>query len=217
MPSVRTVLFDLDGTLIDTIELILASFQHTHQTHFGTDRDPALWIAGIGTPLRTQLGEVARSDAELEALLATFRAYNAEHHDRMARPYPGAVETVRALFQKGVPLGLVTSKVRAGARRSLRRLGLEDELPVRICADDVDRSKPDPEPVHRALEALGAAPETTVFVGDSPHDLLSGQRAGVQTAAASWGPFDSDALRRHQPTHWLQRIDQVLSLLPTGV
>ncbi|MEM9194811.1 MAG: HAD-IA family hydrolase [Myxococcota bacterium] len=212
-PPVRAVLFDLDGTLIDSIELIVASFRYTHRTHFGTDRPDEFWIRGIGRPLRDQLGDVAESREELQTLLDIYRTYNLEHHDRMARPYVGAVETVRRLAERGTPLALVTSKLRIGAERGLRLLGLEDEFPVRVCADDVTRGKPDPMPVHLALEQLRANPRETVFVGDSPHDMEAGRRAGVQTAAASWGPFEESVLREHAPTYWLAHIEEVLPLV----
>lgn len=207
-----TYLFDLDGTLLDSIDLILTSFHHTSRVHFDKEFSDDQWLAGIGTPLRDQLGGIARSEEELAAMLDTYRAYNLGRHDEMARPYPGIVEAVQRLHQMGAPLGLVTSKLRTGAERGLHLLGLEDEFPVRVCADDVVNGKPDPEPVLMALEALGASAADAFFVGDSPHDIEAGNQAGVSTVAVAWGPFSRETLEAAKPDHWLDEPNDIFDL-----
>jgi pyrophosphatase PpaX len=208
----RTYLFDLDGTLLDSIELILHSFHHTTRIHMGRELGDAYWLRGVGTPLRDQLATVAQSAAELQAMLDTYRTYNLESHDRMARPYPGVVEVVRRLQERGSRLGLVTSKLSTGAERGLKLLRLEDSFSVRICADDVARGKPDPEPVLKALSALSEEPEEAVFIGDSLHDVQSGKRAGVRTAVVTWGPFGRAPFEEEPPDHWLEQPEDILSL-----
>ena len=162
--------------------------------------------------MRDQLGRVARSKEELAAMLDTYVAYNLTHHDDKAKPYPGVVEAVRRLHRMGAPLGLVTSKLRRGTRRGLRLLGLEEEFGVRICADDVVNGKPHPEPVLMALQALGASPEDALFVGDSPHDIEAGKRAGVTTVAVAWGPFPRETLEGGEPDHWLEEPADIFDL-----
>lgn len=208
----RTYLFDLDGTLLDSIDLILTTFHHTSRVHLGLEFSDSHWLEGMGTPLRDQLGRVARSKEELAAMLDTYVTYNLSHHDAKAKPYPGVVEAVRRLDQMGAPLGLVTSKMRAGTERGLRLLGLEEEFRVRICADDVVHGKPHPEPVLMALRALGASPEDALFIGDSLHDIEAGKRAGVTTVAVAWGPFPREALEAGEPDHWLEEPGHVLDL-----
>lgn len=208
----RTYLFDLDGTLLDSIDLILESFHHTARVHRRPERSDAHWLAGIGTPLRVQLSQMADSDEELEALLDTYRNYNLERHDAMAKPYPGIVEVVKTLHQRKAKLALVTSKLSRGATRGLRLLGLEEEFPVRVCADDVVQGKPHPEPVFKALAALGAQPSEAVFIGDSDHDIEAGRRAGVETAAVSWGPFAREALEAAGPSRWIESPEELLAL-----
>ena len=206
-----TYLFDLDGTLLDSVELILASYRHTALAHRGEAPDDAVWLAGLGTPLRTQLRHLSDDPAEIEAMAETYREHNLANHDRMVRPYDGVVEAVRALALRAT-LGLVTSKLRYGALRGLRVAGLEDAFAVVIGADDVDRHKPDPAPVLAAVERLGADPATTVFVGDSPHDMAAGRAAGVRTAAVLWGPFPREALEPHQPDRWLYTPQDLATL-----
>jgi pyrophosphatase PpaX len=208
----KTYLFDLDGTLLDSIELILTSFHYTSRVHLGTELPDSQWLAGVGTRLRTQLAKVARSEEELDAMLDTYQTYNLEQHDTMAKPYPGVVEVVKTLHRDKAKLALVTSKLSKGANRGVRLLGLDEELSVRVCADDVVRGKPDPEPVLKALVALDVPPEGAVFIGDSEHDIESGRRAGVETAAAAWGPFSGEKLEAAGPTYWLETPEQILDL-----
>lgn len=210
--DMKTYLFDLDGTLLDSIELILKSFHHTARVHGRPERSDAHWLAGIGTPLRVQLSEMASSDEELDALLETYREYNLEHHDAMAKPYPGIIEVVRTLHRKEAKLALVTSKLSRGATRGLRLLGLEAEFLVRVCADDVVQGKPHPEPVLKALSALDALPSDAILIGDSDHDIQAGRRAGVETAAVSWGPFAREALEAAGPSHWIESPEELLRL-----
>ena len=208
----RTYLFDLDGTLLDSIDLILTSFHHTSRIHLGRQLPDEYWLAGVGTPLRTALRKVAGSDEETDAMLATYRDFNLEHHDAMAKAYPGVTDVVRRLHRDGAKLALVTSKLSIGANRGLRLLELEEEFPVRICADDVVNGKPHPEPVLKALAALEAPASSAVFIGDSEHDMAAGRAAGVDTIAVTWGPFPRATLEAQAPTHWIDTPEQLLGL-----
>lgn len=180
------VLFDLDGTLLDSIDLILVSYRHTLAAHGLAPRTDQDVLSGLGTRLEDQFRRWGCDD--IEALIATFVEYNLSVHDEWVRPYPGVSEIVRTLRARGTPLAVVTSKRRRGAGQGLRALGLETCFDALVCGDDVSRPKPDPEPVDRALGLLGVAPSTRVtFVGDSTHDVHSGRAAGVHTIAATWG------------------------------
>ena len=210
--ALTTFLFDLDGTLIDSIELILRSYRHTMRAHRGLEPPDEVWMKGLGTPLWVQFRDWTDDPAEIEAMVATYRAYNLEHHDALVRPYDGVVAAVRALRHQGKTLGLVTSKLRSGALRGLQLAGLEDAFAVIVGADEVTHPKPDPEPVLKALECLGAPATGAVFIGDSRHDIECGRAAGVKTAAALWGPFDRAQLQDLEPDYWLERPED-LSLL----
>jgi len=207
-----TFLFDLDGTLIDSIELILRSYRHTMRAHRGLEPPDEVWMQGLGTPLRVQFRHWTEDPAEIEAMVATYRAYNLEHHDELVRPYEGVVAAVRDLRRKGRTLGLVTSKIREGALRGLELAGFEDHFEVIVGADDVTHPKPHPEPVLKALEQLSAPAADTVFIGDSRHDIECGRAAGVKTAAVLWGPFDRTHLEDLAPDYWLERPEDLATL-----
>jgi len=198
-----TVLFDLDGTLIDSTELILSSYRHTLETHRGVAPADDVWIAGLGTPLWVQFKKFTNDPAEIDAMVATYRDHNREHHDAMVQEFPGVLEAVGQLRDRGTRLGIVTSKKRHGAERGLTLCGFDGLFDVVVTADDVERHKPNPEPVVRALERLGSRTTDTIFVGDSPHDIDAGRGAGVATGAVLWGPFPRRTLEEHQPDHWI--------------
>jgi pyrophosphatase PpaX len=113
MPRLDTILFDLDGTLIDSVRLILDSYHHTLASHGLPPRTDEEWLRGVGTPLSAQFAEWGGDPITLEALIATYREYNLKHHDRMVTVYPGIVQTVGALKAAGLATGLVTSIARA--------------------------------------------------------------------------------------------------------
>ena len=214
MPQFDACLYDLDGTLIDSIELIFATYRHTLLQHRGTAPSDDVWLQGLGTTLREQLGPFARDADELEAMVATYRDFNFDHHDAMIRPFPGTRSAVEGLKAQGVKLGIVTSKMQYGLQRGLRVCGLDDLFTVLVAADNVDKHKPDPAPVLLALEQIGVGPGQTLFVGDSPHDVVAGNAAGVTTAAALWGPFPRSDLERAAPDHWLERPSDIAGLVP---
>lgn len=207
------MLLDLDGTLIDSIELILASYRHTLAVHGRPPLPDSEWMRGVGTPLRVQLAQCAKSPEDLQALVETYREYNLANHDRMISAYPGVVDLVRAARMMGLHTGVVTSKNREGTRRGLRLVGLEDAIEIMVCADDVTHPKPHPEPVLQAVARLGADPAGTLFVGDSVHDLHSGKRAGVLTGAALWGPFKREELEPALPDYWFNTPTHLRKLL----
>jgi pyrophosphatase PpaX len=204
MAPLRTFLFDLDGTLIDSVRLILDSYHHTLAAHGIPPRTDDEWLRGVGTPLTVQFAPW-KDHPGIEAMIATYRDYNLAHHDSCVTPYPGVVEAVRAVKAAGMATGLVTSKNRGGALRGLRLCGIEELMDVIVGADEVVHPKPHPEPVLKALGLLGADPGTAVYVGDSTHDMESGRAAGVWTAAALWGPFARAALEPTEPDFWLER------------
>lgn len=216
MPTIRTVLFDLDGTLIDSLRLILDSYHHTLSQHGLPARSDADWLKGVGTPLTVQLAEWRDEIGTIEALIATYREYNLKHHDRMVTVYPGVLPAVRELKAAGLQTGLVTSKNRHGALRGLTLVGLEALMDVLVCADEVTNPKPHPEPVQKAVALLGADPRSTVYVGDSVHDMHSGRAAGVLTAAALWGPFPRIQLEVAEPDYWLETPGDLLKLALTA-
>lgn len=211
--KLTTFLFDLDGTLLDSVRLILDSYHYTTTKHALPARTDDEWLAGLGTPLRVQFRDSVRPDLSMDQLVATYREFNLANHDAMAAAYPGVVDVLRQVRQRGIRFGLVTSKNQYGARLGLKLMGIEEEFEVVIGADDVVNPKPHAEPVLKALERMQVAKEHTVYIGDSVHDMESGRAAGVRTAGVLWGPFTRDQLERTKPDYWLERPGDLMTLL----
>ncbi len=208
-----TILFDFDGTLVDSIELILESYRQTMRVHRPDQEWPDdLWLKGLGTPLRVQFRHFTDDAAEVQAMIATYREWNMANHDRMVTAYPGAVDAVKALKAKGARMGIVTSKNLHGLQRGLNLVGMDGLFDSFVTADSMEASKPDPAPVLAGIRELGGAPETSVMVGDSPHDMAAGRNAGAATVACLWGPFKREHLEHERPDHWVEDFDQLLRL-----
>jgi pyrophosphatase PpaX len=207
-----TYLFDLDGTLIDSTELIMASFRHTMMVNLGEVPADSAWRSGFGTPLRTQLERFARDAREAEAMRSTYVEFHDIHHDRMVEAYPGIRDALEDLRGPSITLGIVTSKNRRAMRRGLQLCGLDGYFNACVTVDDVNEFKPHPAPVIAALDQLSADAGETVFIGDSPHDMVAGRAAGVRTAAVLWGPFSREVLARQAPDYWLTHPTEISSL-----
>lgn len=207
------ILFDLDGTLIDSIGLIVGAMEYAFADRV---RRPPVdeWTAAIGTPLDAMLRTWAEDESDMVQLRDRYREFQQSRHDAMTTAYPGVVETVHALAAAGHPLAVVTSKMEAGARRSLKFIGVEACFRAVIGIDATVKHKPEPEPVWLALERLGGvARDRSIFVGDSTHDMHAGRAAGVITAAATWGPFSREQLATADPAHWLDRMEDLPALV----
>jgi len=146
-------------------------------------------------------------------MIAIYRDYNLSNHDARVSAFPGVTEMVREVRARRRATALVTSKNRSASERGLALVGLAGTMDAIVTCDDVERPKPDRQPVDVALSRLGATAGSAVFVGDSLHDLASGRAAGVRTAAALWGPFNRADLEAGEPDHWLERPDDLVHIL----
>jgi pyrophosphatase PpaX len=207
------LLFDLDGTLVDTTELILGAMRHAFADYPGRRPSDADWVRGVGKPLRVQMLELAEQPGHVDGLVARYRTWFWEHHDGMTRPFPEAAELLAGLRAGGHPVGVVTAKLEEPARRSLERAGLWRSIDVVVGADSLPEHKPDPAPVRLALSRLGRRPDEAVLVGDSPHDVAAGNAAGVATAAALWGASPHQALLAAHPRWLLSSLGEVRDLV----
>lgn len=189
-----TILFDLDGTLVDSIELIVAAALNAFACRPGPSPSEAEIRNTIGRPLPTTFGPWLVGDDDLPFLISKYREYQLEHHDRLMNAYDGILEAVAALDAAGHRMGIVTSKVGFMAERALVHTGLASYMRCIIASDSTTKHKPDPEPVLLALERLEAAPSDAIFVGDSPYDMQAARAAGVHALGVAWGAFTAETL-----------------------
>lgn len=213
LAGTAAVLFDLDGTVVDTIPHILASFRHATAVVLGAPLPDDVLMHYVGVPLATQMRYFTDDEETAERLLAAYREFNHRTHDEMARLYPNTRSTLEALAAAGLPMGIVTSKSRMMAQRAIDLFDLGTFFSVMITADDTPRHKPDPLPVSEGVRLLGVDHQLAVYVGDSPADIESGKGAGLGTVAATWGVASRERLAAAQPTAIIDDIAELPALL----
>lgn len=211
MKEYSTYLFDIDGTLLDTMELIYQTFHYTCLKYTGKEPTREMIWSTVGIPLAVQMDlYLGDTGDRKEEILNSHMARQAVIYKDYLKIFPDVRETLSALYNKGKTLGIVTSRTTPSLLCYLRHFDIEQYFSIIITPDCSGKHKPDPEPVFKALEQSSALPEETVFLGDAEVDILSGSRASVDTAFASWGPNRLEDLTV-QPTWDLKSIKEFIS------
>jgi pyrophosphatase PpaX len=210
-PVYRAVVFDLDGTIVDSVELIIISFQHAIREVLGREISREESIAWVGRPLREQM--VLFSPEHADELVAVYREFNHREHDRMLRLYDGILNLLDGLIGAGVKLGLVTSKSRYTTQMAFDLTGIESYFDATVCADESPGNKPSPEPILACLERLGVGVVEAAYVGDSPSDVQAARAALVYAIAVTWGVFDADTLEAEKPDTLVHTIPELAEIL----
>ena len=217
MAGLKAVLFDNDGTLVDSRELILASFHHTGPAVLGRQLSDAEYLQKVGQPLNVQVKDYTDDPVLQKRFCEVYRAHNQTVHDKMIKAFPGTVGALARLSAAGLVLGVVTSKRHDTAWHGLEIVGCAPYLDCCVGWDDVERPKPDPQPVQRGCELLGFMPQECLYVGDAPFDLQAGKGAGALAAAVTWGMFDEPRLAAEDPDFvahtWDELVEQTLALM----
>ncbi len=209
-----TVLFDVDGTLVDSREVILRTYTDAVRDVEGDPTaDP---VARLGADRMLQMPAsavftlLAADDPERTRRIAD--SFQRRYAERRPRWFPGALEAVRALHEDGLRLAIVTSKSRRRLDEHLAAVGASAMFAAAICAEDVRHTKPDPEPVTAALARLGTAPGTAALVGDGPDDVKAARAAGVASIGVAYG-FHPRECRAAAPDHWLEDLRDLPGLV----
>ena len=207
-------LFDFDGTLVDTTEMIYQGLRHATTTILGRDdftREQLL--ANVGKPLPRQMELLNAEKAEL--LLESYREHHETHHDALIRDFPGVDKALYRLRTAGVTVVVVTSKRRASVEMALKQFPELDLVVDRfVTLEDTNEHKPNPEPLLKGLELVGDVPtEEAAYVGDSPFDVQAARAAGLTSVAVSWGAFSEETLREADPDHLVPDIDAAVDVL----
>ncbi|ARK32052.1 pyrophosphatase PpaX [Halalkalibacter krulwichiae] len=209
--NIDTLLFDLDGTLINTNELIIASFLHTLEEYRPGEYTREHVIDFIGPPLKDSFEKV--DPERVDDMIQTYRTFNHAKHDELVTEYEGVYETIKELHERGFKIAIVTTKIRKTALMGLKLTGLDQYFDVVIGLDDVEKAKPDPEPLEKALKALGSSKETAMMIGDSHFDVQAGKNLGIPTAVVGWSIKGEERIRTFEADYILSNMRDLIAIV----
>lgn len=207
----KGIIFDLDGTLSDSVPCILKCSALVHQA-MGIPWDEAEQRKSIGKPLYQCALEWAGED-RVEEYLQTSKSVNQKYLGDMVQPFEGIIELLHRLKAAGVKMCVATSRLKWGADLSCEKIGAAPYLIKIIGVEDTEKHKPDPEPALLALEVMGIAAADAVFVGDSPVDINCGKNAGMDSIGVGWGVTPAEKLLAENPAYFCRTVDDLAKVL----
>lgn len=182
---ITTVLFDFDGTIMDTNGLIADSWRYTVLSLAGRSVSDDEIRSSLGEPLVDSMRRLI-PETGAEHAVDVYREYQRDKYLESIRLFGGVKETLLALREAGYKTALVTSRMKSSTERALAHFELAELFDAVLTANDTDKFKPDPEPVYAILERVGSKPEEAILIGDTRHDIEAGRAAGVFTVLAGW-------------------------------
>lgn len=218
MQKIDTVLFDFDGTVMDTNDVILKSWQHAFRQILGKTADEARLLKTFGEPLKMTMKNFFGGDEEqVERNVEIYRSYQRDHYLDLISLFPGVREMLEEVKSAGFKTALVTSRLKPTTYDGLRKFAIEAFFDCIITADDVTKHKPDPQPVFRALESLGSAAGSALMLGDTRQDILAAKNAGVASVLVEWSmalPKET-AVGELEPSYFLGSPRELINLIST--
>lgn len=210
--NIKTMLFDLDGTIIDTNELIIRSFIDSLQGIVAADFGREHIIPSMGQPLTDQMRLFSGLE-DVTHLVAAYREINLRLHDEYVKAFDYVIDVIARLHGEGIQIGVVTTKMRLTTERGLKYVGLSDYIDAIVTIDDVVNPKPHAEPVSRAIELLGADPASTMMVGDSTVDIESAIAAGAIAVGVAWSLKGEQKLKEAGAHHIIHDMRDLYSFV----
>lgn len=208
---IKALLFDFDGTLLNTNDLIIQTFMHVLEERFPGQYRPEDCLQFIGPSLKETFEKIAPD--EVDEMIAKYRKWNHEHHDELVKEYDGVIPTLEKLKEQNIRLAIVSTKQRDTIIRGLNVMKASHLFEVIIGINDVTKVKPDPEPIELALEKLGVNKDEVIMIGDNYHDILAGKNAGVKTAGVAWSIKGEEFLKTYEPDYMLHKMDDLLQIV----
>ena len=209
----KAVLFDFDGTIVDTTELIHQSMRRATGEILGRTPSREALLANVGQPLPRQMELLDPERAE--ELLESYRLHNEELHEDLIEAFPNVETSLARLRDAGLRLAVVTSKRRFSLEMALDSFpALRDAVDAFVTMEDTTEHKPHPAPLLKGLELLGdVPPHRAAYVGDSPFDVAAAHAAGMLSVAVSWGVFTEEDLREAEPDRLFKDLDSAVEFL----
>jgi pyrophosphatase PpaX len=212
LQGISAVLFDIDGTLLDTFDFIYGAYEHAFRVHGIPPLSHDEIAHLMGGPL-TEVYAMMAPGLDANALAETHRQFQ-ENNLHLAKLFPDTVKVLSALAEQGFKLAAITTRSIRTSVLSLEQNGIAGYFDLVLSAEDVTRHKPDPEPLFKALDTLNIEAVNAVMVGDTAADIMAGKNAGTATVAALYG-FGADRLRALQPDYAIRELKELLEIVGT--
>ncbi len=214
MSKITTIVFDFDGTIMNTTDVILGSWQHTFLTLEGKERPVEDILPTLGEPLHLTMSNFF-PHLPTEEAVEVYRSYHRDNFGPRIKLFPGIAELLKKLKDQGLKVGLATSRLKATTIEGLEKYGIDSYFDYVLTADDTDKHKPDPTPLLMTLDKLGSTPEESLMVGDTIFDFQCAKNAGVKFVLVGWQTaFPKDLLGSPDgPDYIIEEADELLALL----
>ena len=210
--EVSCIIFDSDGTLVDTLDIIVAGYNYAVEPVLGKKFSEAEVSALFGPPMKRILANVLPPSGVEDAVNRYHTFYRQHFHDR-ARVYPGILDVLKTIQKSGIKMGVLTGAGRVAAEVTLQSARLSKFFPTLVTGDDVASPKPDPQGLLMAIAQIGEPSSKTVYVGDNVVDLEAAKRSGAASAAALWGSRHRDDIKMWNPKYVLHEPSQILETM----
>ncbi len=213
MTRLNTILFDLDGTIVDSNEIIIRSYEHTYRTHLPNQSISRQTIIDqIGPTLEDTLSQYADNEKMLKDLIDSYLYYYRKHEHEYFKLYEGILPTLNTLKKEGYNLAIVTSKFEESALPSIQHFGLDHIFDCVVTLDQVNKPKPEPESVHKALQCFTTC-EKAIMIGDNPGDITAGKNAGILSAGVAWSIKGSETLENAGADYILETPEDIFNII----
>ncbi len=211
--SCDAIVFDLDGTLVDTMALHIAATEAAGTDVFGKTPPPERVTASLGHPLQESMRVLSDGRGHIPELMMAYLTYYGAHEHEGSILFPEALPTLLALHAAGVPLAILSNKLRAWGVPELARLGIDRLFVTAVFAEDMPLPKPSGRAMEPILRVLGIPPARVLFIGDGVHDIACAHAARAQSGAALWGRADPAPLLAAQPTYRFAALQEIVALI----
>lgn len=206
----KYIVFDFDGTLIDTNYLIEKTIRKTAETLLNKELEQSTIDQIWGKVLTEQMAEL--DESRVDELSHFYSTYYREHRDEHTSIFDGIIDMLETLHDSGFKMGIVTNKGTSGLEHGLEKFQIKDYFPIALSKTDVVMKKPHPEGLYKVMEYFDAKPEEVLFVGDSIHDIECGKNAGVDTILVQWTVMDIEKLKAENPTYVVSEPNEIIKI-----
>lgn len=214
MTKIDTILFDFDGTIMNTNKVIINSWQHTFKIIEGKEGSEEEILKTFGEPLEITMARFF-PEMPVQEAVRIYRSYHYDNFESMIELFSGMRELLTELKDRDFKTGIVTSRLRNTTEQGLEKFDIKDYFDIIVAYDDTAEKKPDPEPINIALEKLGSKPETSLMLGDTRFDMGCARNAGVVPVLADWAAAKGygEVSGMIQPDYILETPDNLFAII----